>query len=237
MSHTICFFPMFPMCSHYVPMRSSPRVPPSSQVVPEDVLNSNSVLSHMVCPKLKLSCTYVAKKLSSCPTHVPPYHSISVITLLACCFPLSFCWGVFSQLSFAPLSFLFLSLSSLPPPPPSTPNPSSRTVCSPFLALSIFFTSFTCLSCLSYFSFLLTFSLSEFCSWSASSLCSSAFNIRLLKSSRRRTTTTISLSHFSLAFSISLRLSVWVLCSWSVSSPFQHKLFKSSTKRTRQQQY
>ncbi|CAM6047141.1 unnamed protein product [Sphagnum compactum] len=32
MSHTICFFPLFPMCSHHVPMRPCPRVPPSSQV-------------------------------------------------------------------------------------------------------------------------------------------------------------------------------------------------------------
>ncbi len=126
-----------------------------------------------------------------------------------------------------------LSHSGLFLPPPSTPNLSPRTVCSLSLALSIFFTSFTCFSCLSHFSSLFTFSLSELCPWSASSPCSSACNISLLKSSRRRRRRrTISLSHFCLAFSISLRFSVWVLCSWSVCSPFQHKLFKSSTKRT-----
>ncbi len=215
-----------------------PNVFPScSQVVPEDVLNGNSVLFHMVCPKLKRSRMYVAKKVGQYATHVPTYHSISVSRLIVYCFPLSFCRGVISQLSFAPLSFLFLSLSLVSSsPPPSTPNLSPRTVCSPSLALSIFFTSFTCLSCLSHFSSLLTSSLSELCSWSASSPCSPACNIRLLKSSRRkrrRTTTKISLSHFSLAFSISLRFSVWVLCSLSVSSPSQHKLFKSSTKGTR----
>ncbi len=91
-----------------------PNVFPScSQVVPEDVLNGNSVLFHMVCPKLKRSRMYVAKKVGQYATHVPTYHSISVSRLIVYCFPLSFCRGVISQLSFAPLSFLFLSLSFL----------------------------------------------------------------------------------------------------------------------------
>ncbi len=38
------FFPLFPMCVF-------PSGSPSSQLVPQDILNSTPVLSHMVCPK------------------------------------------------------------------------------------------------------------------------------------------------------------------------------------------
>jgi hypothetical protein len=44
------FFSLFPLCSQFVPMRS-PKGRPSSQVVPQHILNSTSALSHMVCPK------------------------------------------------------------------------------------------------------------------------------------------------------------------------------------------
>ncbi len=44
------FFSLFPSCSLFVPMRF-PKGCPSSQVVPQNILNSTSVLSHMVCTK------------------------------------------------------------------------------------------------------------------------------------------------------------------------------------------
>ncbi len=163
MSHTICFFLLFQMCSHHVPMRSCPRVPPSSQVVPEDVLNSNSVFIPYALPKVE-TLMYLWSKEGrpvchlSAPTSLNKCEQIvgllfSSKLLLRSLQSTIFCSSLFPL----PLSLFGLFL-----PPPSTPNLSPRTVCSPSLALSIFFTSFTCLSCRSHLSSLLTFSLSEY---------------------------------------------------------------------------
>jgi hypothetical protein len=54
-------FSLFPMCSHHVPLRF-PKVPKNStQVVPEDVPNSNSDLLHVLCPKYYNSYVYELK--------------------------------------------------------------------------------------------------------------------------------------------------------------------------------
>jgi hypothetical protein len=44
------FFPLFPICSHQIPIKY-PKGSPSSQVVTQDVPNRSLDYSHMVCPK------------------------------------------------------------------------------------------------------------------------------------------------------------------------------------------
>jgi hypothetical protein len=46
--------------SHHVPM-GFPKAFPSSQVVPQDIPNSTSVVSHMVLPKVQLPCIQTSK--------------------------------------------------------------------------------------------------------------------------------------------------------------------------------
>jgi hypothetical protein len=46
--------------SHHVPM-GFPKASPSSQVVPQHIPNSTSVLSHMVLPKVQLPCIQTRK--------------------------------------------------------------------------------------------------------------------------------------------------------------------------------
>ncbi len=53
-------FMFFFYCLHHVPM-GFPKASPTSQVVPQDIPNSTSVLSHMVFPKVQLQCIQTRK--------------------------------------------------------------------------------------------------------------------------------------------------------------------------------
>jgi len=58
----------FSYCSHHVPM-GFPKAFPSSQVIPQDIPNSTSVLSHMVLPKVHPH-VYKLKRVSHRGAHL-----------------------------------------------------------------------------------------------------------------------------------------------------------------------